>query len=316
MLNPKFGNRKEPYMNQPELFPLSKSELSPGFTIARALPQRLLRRIGAWAFLDHIGPVSLSPDLGMKVRSHPHIGLQTFTWMISGEIQHHDSLGYEQIIRPNEVNLMTAGNGIAHTETSVGNTGRMHAVQLWIALPKSHQQVAPSFEHHPQLPSQHQNGLHQTVLVGAWETLHAPTTVHSPLMAVDMLASSDAQATFALQADFEYGILPLIGQVSVNGVTVSQGQLAYLPCGQEHVQIHAAAGSHFILIGGEPLPEELIVWWNFIARSQAEIEQARTDWEAQSPRFGELSQLGGDWLHAPAITGHLKASGGRRTQTP
>ena len=139
-------------MAQLEKMVLKSSELSPGFQIQRALPQRGLRRVGAWAFLDHIGPVQLSPTLGMHVHSHPHIGLSTFTWMISGEIQHHDSLGHNLAIKPGQVNLMTAGNGIAHTEVSIGESGCMHAAQLWIALPEHAKDIPASFQNYPELP--------------------------------------------------------------------------------------------------------------------------------------------------------------------
>lgn len=296
-------------MSALEIFSLHQSELSPGFQIGRALPQRQLRRIGAWAFLDHIGPVELRPGLGMKVHSHPHIGLQTFTWMVAGEIEHHDSLGYRQTIRPGEINLMTSGDGIAHTETSVGTSGRMHAAQLWLALPAHKKDTAAAFEHHQQLPQIVGNGWQTTLLVGEWLGQQSPVAVHTPLIAVDVLAQVDCHSSFKLNPVFEYGILPMEGELHVNGELVPTGSLAYLGTGHSSMQLQAAAHSRALVIGGEPLEEELIVWWNFIARSQAEIEQARADWEAQSARYGELGQLGEAWLHAPEITATLKSSG-------
>lgn len=294
-----------------ELVSLKSTELSPGFTIQRALPHKQVRRVGAWAFLDHIGPVDLRPDLGMKVRSHPHIGLQTFTWMISGEIEHKDSVGAHQIIKAGEVNLMTSGNGIAHTETSVGDSGRIHAAQLWIALPNEAKTVAAEFEHYPELPQIETAAATQTVLVGEWHNQTAPVKVYTPLVAVDVQVKGQQAEAWKLNPEFEYGVLPMIGSIELNGQTVKSGEFAYIGTGNTELHWQAEAGSRVLLIGGEPLQEELIVWWNFIARSQEEIEQARRDWQAQLPRFGDLATLG-EWLDAPEITGQLKASGAKQ----
>ena len=299
-------------MAQLEKMVLKSSELSPGFQIQRALPQRGLRRVGAWAFLDHIGPVQLSPTLGMHVHSHPHIGLSTFTWMISGEIQHHDSLGHNLAIKPGQVNLMTAGNGIAHTEVSIGESGCMHAAQLWIALPEHAKDIPASFQNYPELPQIASPHLTETVLIGQWQDCISPVTAHTPIVGVDLHAQADYQQTFELNPEFEYGFLPMIGDLNVNGECVKTGEFAYLPTGETSLSLQASAGSRALLIGGEPLDEELILWWNLIARTQAEIEQARADWEAQSPRYGELAQLGDGWLHAPELTGNLIASKGQR----
>ena len=295
-----------------EITVLNSSELSPGFQIQRALPQRGLRRVGAWAFLDHIGPVELSPTLGMHVHSHPHIGLSTFTWMISGQIQHHDSLGHNLAIQPGQVNLMTAGNGIAHTEVSIGESGCLHAAQLWIALPKEVKDMPAEFTNYPELPRITNTHLTETVLIGQWQDCISPVTAHTPIVGVDLEAHGDYAQSFELNPEFEYGFLPMIGDLSINGSLVKTGEFAYLPQGEDSVHLAASMGSRALLIGGEPLDEELILWWNLIARSQAEIEQARDDWEAQSERYGELTQLGDGWLHAPEIANKLIASKGHR----
>jgi len=143
------------------------ADLGAGLSIARVLPTATRRTVGAWCFLDHAGPMSCPPGAGMRVGPHPHIGLQTFTWLIEGEVLHHDSLGNRQLIRPGEVNLMTAGRGIAHSEESVGDRGAVHAAQLWIVLPDGERHNAPAFVHHPRLPVAEVNGFRATVLAGS-----------------------------------------------------------------------------------------------------------------------------------------------------
>ena len=232
--------------------------------------------------------------------------------MISGEIQHHDSLGHNLAIKPGQVNLMTAGNGIAHTEVSIGESGCMHAAQLWIALPEHIKDIPASFQNYPEMPRIASAHLTETVLIGQWQDCISPVTAHTPIVGVDLEAHADYEQVFELNPAFEYGFLPMIGDLTVNGETVKTGEFAYLPTGESSLSLQANAGSRALLIGGEPLDEELILWWNLIARTQAEIEQARADWEAQTERYGELTQLGDGWLHAPEITGNLIASKGHR----
>ena len=297
-------------MTQPEIFTAQVRELSPGFNVRRCLPQKGLRRIGAWAFLDSLGPVSYQSGHGMHVHSHPHIGLQTFSWMIAGEITHHDSLGNHTVIRADEINLMTAGRGIAHVEISQ-DEGFVHAVQLWIALPEGRQNMNPDFRHYDNLPVWSENGLRQTLLVGEWCGRSSVVEVFSPLVGVDMAAQDECERVYELRDDFEYGVLPLDGEVVVNGRRLTVGMTAYFPTESKNIIINMPAGTRALLVGGEPMDENLIVWWNLIARSQEEIEQARAEWEEQSDRFGpHLNELG-DWLHAPEITGKLRASGGK-----
>lgn len=298
-------------MTQFEVLNQAKTELSPGFEILRGLPQRALRRIGAWIFLDHLGPVPVTHAEQLNVHSHPHIGLQTFTWMIEGEIEHKDSLGYQQTIQAGQINLMTAGNGIAHTEVSLNHTGRLHSAQLWIALPESHKNMPAAFENYPHLPTIDTEDSLQTVLVGAWQGQVSPVKVHTPLVSIDILAKQSHQVTLPLNPDFEYGLMVLEGSFSIEQTDFDASVLVYLPKGQTEVTIHLPANSRILLIGGEPMQEELIVWWNLVARTQAEIEQAREDWQNQSARFGNLNLLGEGWLQAPAISGTLKASGPR-----
>ncbi|MDO5685923.1 MAG: pirin-like C-terminal cupin domain-containing protein [Neisseria sp.] len=153
-----------------------------------------------------------------------------------------------------------------------------------------------------------ENGVKQTLLVGTWCERQSEVQVYTPLLAVDVLAQQEVTHRWALQVDFEYGILPLEGSICVNGQHLEVGMMAYVAPGSVSVEIAAEKDARYFIIGGEPLHEELIVWWNLIARTPEEIAQARAQWEAQSARFGDLPQLG-EWLHAPELSGSLKASG-------
>lgn len=200
-----------------------------GIPISRALPTRERRTLGAWCFLDHAGPSVFSgSSQEMDVGPHPHIGLQTFTWMIEGEVLHRDSLGSEQVIRPGQVNLMTAGRGIAHTEQSTGEQRRLHAAQLWIALPAEHADTAPRFDHYPDLPCWLHDEVKHTLLVGAFEQYRSPVSTFSPLIAMDLEWQADGYLQLPLRKDFEIGLLPLIGAFEVNDEKFSPDEFAYL----------------------------------------------------------------------------------------
>lgn len=291
-----------------------------GIPIHRAIPQRALRKVGAWCFLDHAGPAEPPPP-GMQVGPHPHIGLQTFTWMIEGEVLHRDSLGNEQIIRPGQVNLMTAGRGIAHSEES--QTVHVHAAQLWIALPDSHRHIAPRFQHYPDLPRTKIGDFDATVLAGEALGLTAPAQVHTPLMSVDLHASgqaSPAKVQFPLRTDFEHAVMSLSGQVMVEGEPLPEQELIYLPTGRESVNIECAPDSRLLIIGGEPMDEAILLWWNFVARTTEEMQEARAQWEAEAAtdaqtidgkprRFGPPVASALKSLHSPSLEGvALKAS--------
>ena len=291
-----------------------------GIPIHRAIPQRALRKVGAWCFLDHAGPAEPPPP-GMQVGPHPHIGLQTFTWMIEGEVLHRDSLGNEQIIRPGQVNLMTAGRGIAHSEES--QTVHVHAAQLWIALPDSHRHIAPRFQHYPDLPQMKIGDFDATVLAGEALGLTAPAQVHTPLMSVDLHASgqaSPAKVQFPLRPDFEHAVMSLSGQVMVEGETLPEQELIYLPAGRESVNIECSPDSRLLIIGGEPMDEAILLWWNFVARTTEEMQEAQAQWEAEAAtdaetidgkprRFGPPVASALKSLHSPSLEGVvLKAS--------
>jgi len=252
-----------------------------GFTVRRAVPTKARRMVGAWCFLDHVGPADFAAGHGMNVGQHPHIGLQTFTWMIEGEILHRDSLGYEQIIRPGQVNLMTAGNGIAHSEESVNNEpGRLHITQLWIALPDAERNRAPDFQHYPDLPILVRDGFTITLLVGTAFNLVAPTKVYSPMIGMDLKTEGAAKTEIELNPAFENSVLCLDGAMTIEGEKIEPGTMLYLGLGRHSISIQCDAASQLLLIGGEPFNETILMWWNFVARSPDEMIRATEDWNA------------------------------------
>ena len=270
--------------------------------VARALPHRARRTVGAWCFLDHAGPVQFAPGKGMHVGAHPHIGLQTFTWLIEGEVVHRDSLGNDQVIRPGQVNLMTAGRGIAHTEDSVTDGVRLHAAQLWIALPESERRRAPAFQNHPELPVIEQGGFRATVLAGTALGQTSPATVYTPLVGIDLAAEGAARTTLPLQADFEYAALVLRGAATVGGAALAPGEWLYFAPGRDALDVQCEAVTQLLLLGGVPFGEDILIWWNFVARTQAEMQTALDDWNAgrfAAVRAGSPAAP----LHAPSLAG-------------
>ena len=273
-----------------------------GIPVARLLPQRDRRLIGAWCFLDHAGPAHFAPgEPGLHVGPHPHTSLQTFTWMIAGTVLHRDSLGYEQIIRPGQVNLMTAGRGISHTEDSPEGERNLHAAQLWIALPHAHRDVPPRFDHYPELPRFGLGQVDATLLIGRYADHEAPTLSYSPLLGMDLAWSRQTRQAIALEPTFEYGILPLEGALRIDGERFETDELAYLGIAREAVDIETLGEGRALLIGGRPLDEEITIWWNFVGHSRAEIEQAQRDWNAGDARFGRVVNAQRPRLAPPPI---------------
>ncbi|HEX9707301.1 MAG TPA: pirin family protein [Steroidobacteraceae bacterium] len=281
-----------------------------GFEIRRALPNRHRRMIGAWCFLDHAGPANYSAGQGLTIGPHPHIGLQTFSWMIEGTILHTDSLGYRQWIHPGQVNLMTAGRGISHAEESPEDSaGRFQLAQLWIALPKPESDREPSFHHYPDLPILDRGGFRITVLAGSFAGEKAPAQVFSPLVGLDFATPGAAATGLTLDPAFEYGVLTLEGEARVEGQPLSPGTLLYFAPGRETLAIESLSASRLLLIGGLPFGEEILLWWNFVARSVDEMETATRDWR-QGNRFGQVRGARGAPLHAPELRGLRPRSGG------
>jgi redox-sensitive bicupin YhaK (pirin superfamily) len=272
-----------------------------GFEIRRALPNRARRTIGAWCFFDHAGPADYPAGGGLVVGPHPHIGLQTFSWMIEGTILHTDSLGYRQWIRPGQVNLMTAGRGISHAEDSPADApGRFQLAQLWIALPSEQREREPSFEHYPELPVLDRGGFRLTVLAGCFAGERAPAEVFSPLVGVDLFAPGPARLGLGLDARFEHGVMVLEGVATVAGERLSPGTLLYFGPGRERLEVDAPDSARLLLIGGQPFAEDILLWWNFVARTPDEIARATRDWLA-GERFGRVVGARGAPLVAPEL---------------
>jgi quercetin 2,3-dioxygenase len=269
-------------------------------TVRRLLPLRLRRSVGAWCFVDHYGPMSVDGVAGMQVPPHPHIGLQTVTWLMSGNVLHRDSLGSEQMIRPGQLNLMTAGRGIAHAEESPPeHDPQLHGVQLWVALPDATRRTEPEFEHHAELPATGIGGFAVTVLLGALAGLRSPARVFSDIVGAEMAAADDADARLPLLPAHEHVIFVTDGLATVDGTGLQPGHLAYLSAGREQVAVAAARGSRLVLLGGEPLGEPLLMWWNFVARTPDEVAVAVADWRAG--RFGAVGGYRGDPMPVPPL---------------
>ncbi|MGH8150917.1 MAG: pirin family protein [Steroidobacteraceae bacterium] len=278
-----------------------------GLPVRRAVPSHGRRMVGAWCFLDHLGPVEPRAGGGLHVGPHPHIGLQTFTWMIEGEVVHRDSLGNEQVIRPGEVNLMTAGRGISHSEDSVaGGSGGLHATQLWIALPEVERRRAPAFEHHARLPGFGLGGFRATLLAGRACGESSPVPVYSQLVGIDLTASGPAAEALPLEPAFEYAVLVLTGSLTVADEPLAPNVLLYLGRGRQELSLRSSGASRSILVGGEPFGEEILLWWNFVARSREEIVSASAAWNAGSGStadyaFGEVHGSPSPRLSAPEV---------------
>lgn len=264
------------------------ADLGDGMLVRRALPSRQQRMVGAWCFLDHAGPVDFAPGRGMHVGAHPHTGLQTFTWLIEGEVLHRDSLGNEQVIRPGQVNLMTAGSGVVHTEDSLIDGSRLHAAQLWIALPPEAQSCAPDFAHHPDLPQWQAGDAHLTLLAGTYGPHTAPTKLHSLLLGLDIACIAPAAVDLDLDPNFEYGLLPLLGEIEIESEHFHADEFASMGQGRSKLRLHLAAGSRLLLLGGRPFERPILMWWNFVGFTKADIAEAQHQWERGDPRFGPV----------------------------
>jgi redox-sensitive bicupin YhaK (pirin superfamily) len=268
--------------------------------VRRNLPHAQLRRVGAWVFLDHFGPTPMVE--GMQVAAHPHAGLQTVTWPFQGLVEHNDSAGHRQVLRPGQLNLMTAGHGVAHSERSLAGTESLHAVQLWLALPEAVRDASADFEHHGDLPRFDLGGASLTLFIGEFGDAHSPAKTYTPLIGAEVVLQGGATSTrMPLKSTWEHAILAVDGEVRVNGEVVAINSLAYLPVGEATVEISSDKSARLILIGGEPFTEPLFLWWNFIGRSHAEIVEMREKWNARDARFGEVEDALGGWIPAPEL---------------
>jgi redox-sensitive bicupin YhaK (pirin superfamily) len=259
------------------------------FQVRRALPRRGRRTVGAWCFADHMGPADVTENSGLDVGPHPHIGLQTVTWLTDGEVLHRDSLGSEQVIEPGQLNLMTSGEGITHSEEATGHyRGTLEGIQLWVALPEGTRHGAGGFEHHAELPRQDVDGGVATVLLGELGGVHSPARHDTPLVGVDI--DLRGPTTLPLHPEWEYALVVLEGSLAVNGQPLRPGKLGYLGEGRDELPVEIREPTRAVLLGGEPFGEPVIMWWNFVAREREEIEAAWRAWQAEdADRFGRVT---------------------------
>ncbi|WP_214370159.1 pirin family protein [Pseudonocardia sp. H11422] len=289
-----------------ELLSARTVQLGEGTEVRRLLPSLNRRMIGVWCFVDHYGPDDIAREPGMQVPPHPHIGLQTVSWLLDGEVHHRDSLGSNQLIRAGELALMTAGGGIAHSEQSPDpHSPVLHGAQLWVALPDADHARAARFEHHSELPVIIDRGLRATVLLGELAGARSPGRVHSPLVGVDIALAAGSDVRIPLEPDFEHAVLTVSGAADLDG-ELDPGTLCYLGCGRSELRLRAENDSRLLLLGGVPFAEEIVMWWNFVGRSGAEIAEARAQWQAElsgtgEGRFGAVRGYEGPALAAPEL---------------
>jgi redox-sensitive bicupin YhaK (pirin superfamily) len=275
--------------------------------VHRTLPHRDIRTIGAWCFVDHYGPTGGGP--GMHLPPHPHIGLQTVTWLLDGDVEHRDSVGSRQLVEPGELNLMTAGRGIAHSEDAVGSAADLHGVQLWTALPEAARHQDPHFEHHADLPVLTTQGASVTVFVGELDGARSAAAAYSPLLGAEVTLAAGARAELPLDAEFEHGVLAVAGTPVAAGVRIPVSALVHLEPGRRSLLLEGPG--RVLLLGGTPFEEDLLMWWNFVGRTHDEIVQARENWEA-GRGFGVVDHPAAR-LPAPALpTTRLRARSNRR----
>jgi redox-sensitive bicupin YhaK (pirin superfamily) len=270
-------------------------------TVRRTLPQRGRSLIGAWCFVDHYGPDDVARTGGMDVPPHPHTGLQTVSWLFTGEIEHRDTTGAHELVRPGELNLMTGGYGIAHSEVSTENSGTLHGVQLWTALPDSARNVPRSFAHHVPEPL-HLGGATGRVLLGTLAGQASPVPTHSALLGAELVLEPLAEVVLDVSADFEHGVLVDEGPVLLQGVELARTEMGYLSSGTRRLRLANPGGrpARVMLLGGEPFPEPVLMWWNFVGRTHEEIAGFREEWEAGSDRFGRVEGYLGPVQRLPA----------------
>ncbi|WP_322619815.1 pirin family protein [Streptomyces acidicola] len=271
-------------------------------TVRRTLPQRARTLIGAWCFADHYGPDDVSATGGMDVAPHPHTGLQTVSWLFSGEIEHRDSLGSHAYVRPGELNLMTGGYGICHSEVSTPRTTILHGVQLWVALPEEHRNTERDFQHYAP-ESVRIDGGEIRVFLGSLAGRASPVRTFTPLLGAEIVLQPRAALTLAVDPGFEHGLLVDQGEVRLADTLVGRAELGYAHPGVDTLTVtnESDAVARTVLLGGTPFEEEIVMWWNFIGRSHEDIAKARDDWQNSSDRFGAVEGYPGDRLPAPAL---------------
>lgn len=275
-----------------------------GMEVHRSLPQRDLPMVGAWCFLDRFGPQIAR----MRVEPHPHIGLQTVTWPFVGEVRHRDAIGSDVVISRGVLNIMTSGAGISHSEYSVGDGEvPLDALQLWVALPDSRRHGARDFERIDNLPTVHLAGAEATVVVGTFATVASPAKMYTPIVGAEIRIQAGATTALPLNPAWEHALVGITGAPTVEAgsdageITLADQNLLYLGTSRDTVTVRATSDATLFLLGGEPFEDDIVMWWNFVARSHDEVVQAREEWEASADRFGHVVGHGDDRIPAPPL---------------
>lgn len=283
-----------------EAYPNRKTNLGE-LEISRALPIREHRLVGPWCFLDRFGPLTFSDSMPMNVLPHPHIGLQTVTWLLEGEVLHTDSIDSEAVVRPGGVNIMTAGNGIAHAEmTPNDNSGRLNGVQLWTALPEEFRNIDPSFDGIKEVPELDIPGGAIRLFAGSFDKIKSPGSYYSEIIGMDLDIFSGKRVEIEINPEFEHAVLVLSGDSILGGQNLEMKTLYYLGPNRHCIPFQSTHGSRMLLIGGIPFQEKILMWWNFVARTPLEIARARADWE-ETDRFGIVRGKHEKRLSAPSL---------------
>jgi redox-sensitive bicupin YhaK (pirin superfamily) len=257
-------------------------------TVRRALPRRGRRTVGAWCFADHMGPEEVSETGGLDIGPHPHIGLHTVTWLVDGALVHRDSLGSEQLIRPGQLNLMTAGRGVVHAEEmSRTYRGTLQGVQLWVAQPTETRDGDAAFEHHAELPAAELDNGAAIVLIGSLAGATSTARADTELVGAELTLRRGGSIV-PIRKDFEHALVVIDGEVAVGESAVRPGQLGYVGPGRDELPLASADGARLLLLGGVPFPEPIVMWWNFVGRTKEEMAQARTQWATGDERFGAV----------------------------
>jgi hypothetical protein len=269
--------------------------------VRRTLPQRQRSLVGAWCFADHYGPHDVRRSPGMVVPPHPHTGLQTVSWLFAGEIEHRDSGGVHAYVRPGELNLMTAGAGICHSEVSTAATTVLHGVQLWVALPESDRDTERDFAHNVPQPTSI-DGATVRVFLGMLAGVSSPVHTFTPLLGAQIDLAAHADITLDVDTRFEHGVLLDSGSASVADAALEIGDIVYQGPGPSTLRITNTAPqpARVVLLGGTPFTEDLVMWWNFVGRSHADIVSYRALWESHDRRFGAVKGYAGTPARLPA----------------
>jgi redox-sensitive bicupin YhaK (pirin superfamily) len=285
---------------EPRNVPLGGARAMP---VLRTLPQRQRSLVGAWCAADHYGPFDVAVAGGMDVPPHPHTGLQTLSWLFSGEVEHRDSAGVRALVRPGELNVMTAGAGICHSEVSTSATTVLDGFQLWVALPAGDRDTDRAFEHYAPEPI-YRSGAAIRVFVGELPGAGDRSPVHTftPLLGAQIDLVADGCIVLDVDPAFEHGALLGDGMVEAEGVGLAPGQMAYLGPGRSTVALAnpGPGAARVLLLGGAPFAEQLVMWWNFVGRSHEDIVAYRELWERHDPRFGEVEGYAGAFARLPA----------------